>query len=75
LDAKPSDRQVEFARITEAIKVIQEDFLKDETMTIADAIKKLQAELTKLVPKEDADFDKLMAMRGPGLSGLGEMGG
>lgn len=75
LEAKPSQRQEEFAKITEAIKVIQEDFLKDESMTMADAIKKLQAELTKMVPKEDADFEKVMSMRGPGLGSLGQPGG
>lgn len=75
LEDKPSDREVEFEKITEIVKSIRTDFLESEEMSIEDALKKIQDELTKMAPEEEEgedDFEKLLNLRGPSLSSLGQ---
>ena len=50
VEAKPSDRELEFAKLTEITNSVRDEFLANKDMTIEEAVASIQEGLAEVVP-------------------------
>ena len=67
VEAKPTDRELEFAKVTEITEGVREEFLANKAMSIEEAVSKIQDGLTAVAPPAPAGPM-------PGLPGAMPMG-
>ena len=77
VEAKPSDRELEFAKVTEITESIRKDFLANKDMTIEEAVAYIQEGLAEIVPPALPESMPGMPMGMPGgmpPEGSGDIG-
>ncbi len=51
VEAKPTDRELEFAKVTEITNSVRDEFLANDYMTIEEAVANIQASLQDIIPQ------------------------